>query len=481
MPNSKNNNGKNIRQPAYAGICVEDGGFCIAVKSNGKISIECVKTEANKVDNKIFSWLYRYPLANNVKIVGAGVIINGDKERKRKLATDIWLKEDIAPFFLKNNGKDGREKAKNAAIEVADRFKNNNLVDIKFDTKRKVVVEELARSEEFKGTVSKEEFDLLIGLARKFKHQKGKLVFFSSTPRGGGVALMRHALIRFYRMLGVNAQWYVMTSKEDIFEITKKKFHNVLQNIAPKDTKLTKKEKDLFNKWSKKNAQKFSSIFKKAKVIVIDDPQPSGLTPHIRKVNKGIKIIYRSHIQIESDLAKKRGTPQKITWDFIWNNIKNVDLFVSHPIKKYIPHNVPREKTVLMGAATDDLDGLNKELAKRHMQYYFDMFNEILNENGQGPLNLARPYIIQVARFDPSKGIPDVLESYRKLRESIEKKKWNIKRVPQLVITGHGAIDDPEGAPIYNETINTLKIDQYKKYANDIKVARLPDNDSHCL
>lgn len=33
----------------------------------------------------------------------------------------------------------------------------------------------------------------------------------------------------------------------------------------------------------------------------------------------------------------------------------------------------------------------------------------------------AREYICQVARFDPSKGIPDVIESYRKLCERLER------------------------------------------------------------
>ncbi len=449
----------------------------MAVKLNGKIFAECVKTDKNNIDKEIFSYLYKYPLKHNVKIIAAGIVSNGDKEREKKIAADIWLKEDIAPLFFKINGGGGYEQARVAAVKAADRFKDNNLVDIKFDTKRKVIVEELARLEEFKETVSPEEFDLLLGLARKFKHQKGKLVFFSSTARGGGVALMRHALIRFFRLLGVNAQWYVMIANDDIFNITKKKFHNVLQNVAPGGTKLTGQDKKLFNKWTKKNAGRFAGIFKKAKVIVIDDPQPSGLIPYIKKINPGAKIIYRSHIQIESGLADKEGTPQNTTWKFIWDNIKSADLFVSHPVKEFIPRNIPRAKTALMGAATDHLDGLNKELAKRHMQYYFDLFNEILKKNGQDSLNLNRPYIIQIARFDPSKGIPDVVESYRKLRKKLESEKWVKSRIPQLVIAGHGAVDDPEGAPIYRETMNMLEMDNYKKYAQDIKVARLPDSD----
>ncbi|GHO68242.1 hypothetical protein KSC_071340 [Ktedonobacter sp. SOSP1-52] len=36
------------------------------------------------------------------------------------------------------------------------------------------------------------------------------------------------------------------------------------------------------------------------------------------------------------------------------------------------------------------------------------------------PLDLGRPYFAQIARFDPSKGIPDALESYRQVREMLQ-------------------------------------------------------------
>lgn len=41
------------------------------------------------------------------------------------------------------------------------------------------------------------------------KDRNLRIVFFSATPQGGGVALMRHALLRFLRQEGVNAEWYV--------------------------------------------------------------------------------------------------------------------------------------------------------------------------------------------------------------------------------------------------------------------------------
>lgn len=40
--------------------------------------------------------------------------------------------------------------------------------------------------------------------------RKLRIAFFSATPQGGGVALMRHALLRFLQMQGVNVEWFVV-------------------------------------------------------------------------------------------------------------------------------------------------------------------------------------------------------------------------------------------------------------------------------
>jgi len=46
---------------------------------------------------------------------------------------------------------------------------------------------------------------------REMKERSIKVVFFSATPQGGGVALMRHALLRFLRLQGVHVEWCVLT------------------------------------------------------------------------------------------------------------------------------------------------------------------------------------------------------------------------------------------------------------------------------
>jgi glycosyltransferase involved in cell wall biosynthesis len=279
-------------------------------------------------------------------------------------------------------------------------------------------------------------------------------------------------------MLGVEAAWYVMKPKMEVFDITKKKFHNVLQGVAPASVYLTDEDKKVYLDWAEDNGKLLDPAFKWANVIVIDDWQPSGLIKYIKKVNPEAKILFRSHIHVDTTLFKE-GSSQRNTWDFVWDNnrIKDTDVFISHPIEGFVPDVVPKEKVVLMPATTDPLDGLNKPLYHDQMNYYLTQFNRLLEKDNQSPLDLDRPYIAQIARFDPSKGIPDVLEAYRDFRKSLEEQGFSRKEIPQLVIAGHGAVDDPEGIPILEETKMTITTNGFKDIADDIKLARLPHND----
>ena len=54
-----------------------------------------------------------------------------------------------------------------------------------------------------------------------------------------------------------------------------------------------------------------------------------GLIPLIKKVRPELPIIYRSHIEIRSDLVHIAGSPQEEVWKYLWNNIQLADLFIS--------------------------------------------------------------------------------------------------------------------------------------------------------
>ncbi|HTI14573.1 MAG TPA: glycosyltransferase [Dictyobacter sp.] len=459
--------------PTYVSIWTHDDVLFIAELSGYDVHLQKIVLHGRNATDEIIHWLKQTTKERDLHIIAANL---QDQQQFDELKSKLWLQEDIVPYencsqeFISEHSLE--MQVDDLTRGIAARFNEDHIVTIQLTPLNEVQVADLVTLEDYRQTVSAADFQRLVSLAQAF--QGKKLVFLNATPQGGGVALMRHALLRLLSLLDVDAHWYVLKPDRDVFAITKAKFHNVLQNVASPDVRLTNHDKELYMHWIAENAALLRSVFQQSDVFVIDDPQPAGLIPYIKQANPQAKIIYRSHIQVAADLVTQEGTPQQVTWQFLWKFIQQVDYFVSHPIRQFVPANVPPEKVLYMPATTDPLDGLNKPLSEEQMQRYMDLFNALVVEDGQTPLDPERDYIIQVARFDPSKGIPAVLESYRKLRLILQDKGIV---PPQLVITGNGSVDDPDGVPVYNQTRTILQSEPYREIAADVKVIRLPHRD----
>jgi alpha,alpha-trehalose phosphorylase (configuration-retaining) len=94
------------------------------------------------------------------------------------------------------------------------------------------------------------------------------------------VALMRHSLIRLFRLLEVDVHWYVTRPQPAIFDITKRKIHDVLQGVsmnpnADEKAILTEEDEHTLEEWCRQNAERYweKGPFRNLDVIVVDDPQ----------------------------------------------------------------------------------------------------------------------------------------------------------------------------------------------------------------
>ncbi|THH06404.1 hypothetical protein EW146_g9622 [Bondarzewia mesenterica] len=381
------------------------------------------------------------------------------------------------------------EQADSAARKCLMYFGPNNSPRLSIGPRNQVAVDSGGKIhliddlEEYRKTVGQSTWDAVVNLADELREKKVKIGFFSSTPQGGGVALMRHALIRFLTALDVDVAWYVPNPSPSVFRTTKNN-HNILQGVAPPSLRLTQDAKDNFDAWIQKNGLRWTAeggplAHGGVDIAFVDDPQMPGLIPLIRKVRPEVPIVYRSHIEIRSDLVHVPGSPQEEVWKYLWKNIKLADLFISHPVNKFVPSDVPIETVGLLGAATDWLDGLNKELDLWDSQFYMGEFRSLCSKEKMNELLWPmRDYVIQIARFDPSKGIPNVIDSYAKFRALLRKQgRIEEEKMPQLLVCGHGAVDDPDASIIYDEIMMLLATEQYAPYANDIVVMRLPPSD----
>jgi alpha,alpha-trehalose phosphorylase (configuration-retaining) len=171
---------------------------------------------------------------------------------------------------------------------------------------------------------------------------------------------------------------YVPKPKPGVFRITKN-VHNILQGVAKPDERISANQKESITDWIKDNATRywlseggplrdpaeggadviivrFLCLFRNRLLTLIaqiDDPQMPSLIPLAKKASPNRPVLYRSHIEIRSDLAAQEGSPQADVWQFLWNNIQHADMFISHPMPSFVPKNVPRSKVAYLPATTD--------------------------------------------------------------------------------------------------------------------------------
>ncbi|KAI1452680.1 glycosyltransferase family 4 protein [Annulohypoxylon moriforme] len=454
-----------------------------------------LKAGQDVIADYVISQVQKYEHDNFVKFIGAGLPVSL-MDLSPTLNSRLWLEIDIVPIDFDVDSsetsfwddKNVDEQADSMARKCVMVF-GPSLVPILQVGFRGAVLSDagfrahLTTLSDYKPTCGSATWDSTMHFANQLKEKKVKIAFFSSTPQGGGVALMRHALVRFARLAGVDLTWYVPKPRPGVFRITKN-MHNILQGVSDPEERITPEDQETITDWITENANRYwlskggplrPAEEGGANVVVIDDPQMPGLIPLIKKVTPDRPVIYRSHIQIRSDLVAQSGSPQDQAWTFLWNNIRHADMFVSHPIPKFVPDNVPREKVTYLPATTDWLDGLNKHINEWDTGYYGTSYNSQCHSQHMTPLKYPdSKYIIQVARFDPAKGIPTVIDSYGEFRKRA--KDLGLEDVPQLVVTGNSSIDDPDGNLIYDLVMDQIET-RYSEFADDISVMRLQAND----
>ncbi|KAG5461726.1 MAG: hypothetical protein BJ554DRAFT_6032 [Olpidium bornovanus] len=445
--------------------------------------VQCFQRSGNYKGNPVFFTglclsMFCFPcIACNLRlsaVIIAGLATDGtpsanrdSPERLRKLARKLWFEVDVLPCIRHAEGLGLHDLACSVSRKALQHLEHSllpGIVRVEVGCRHEVEVDANGRLEfadlaDYRGFCRPETWAELLSTADRVNKCKKSIVFFNSTPRGGGVAIIRHSTIRLCRLLGINAHW---CPNPDIFVVTKKKFHNVLQGVAT-DTWLAEEDERQYIEWCLQNVDRYwadpDGPVAGADVIVVDDPQSSGMIKRLKEVNRRAKFVYRSHIEVRSDLLRDSFTTQARTWKFLWQSIRLCDVFVSHPVESFIPDDVRESgmQILKMPAITDPTDGLNKPLDKYSLNYYHALFNRAALENGATKADFTRPYFVQISRFDPSKGIPDLVDAYVEFRRSPKTGRFETQQIPQLIITGHGSIDDPEGVSVHKEIMAHIK------------------------
>ncbi|MBP7791968.1 MAG: glycosyltransferase [Candidatus Goldbacteria bacterium] len=263
---------------------------------------------------------------------------------------------------------------------------------------------------DYEKIVGKVTIDELYMIAEKLK---GKTIQnINSTAVGGGVAEILNRMIPLLRDLGVDAHWDVIKGGDKFFNVTKK-IHNGLHGV---NVTLTDDEIENFLETNRQNARELNLY---GDVMFIHDPQPIALIE--KKQEIGRKWLWRCHIDFSQ--------PVEQIWLFLKNYIELYDasVFSAPSFAKEL-----KIKQILISPSIDPLSDKNRELTDDEIKSVFAKFK----------IDMERPVITQISRFDYLKDPIGVIKAYKLVKKYID---------CQLVLAGGGATDDPEGEKVLNE------------------------------
>jgi trehalose synthase len=261
--------------------------------------------------------------------------------------------------------------------------------------------------------------DLMAEIRALAEPLEGKRVaHINATSFGGGVAEILYSAVPLMNDVGLKADWLVMHGRDEFFHVTKT-MHNALQG-NPKG--LTAEEKATFERYNILNAGGLSQEYD---YIVVHDAQPAGIRAIASQDHA--KWIWRCHIDLS--------TPNRDVLDFLLPMLAGYDLTVFH-MAQYIPAGDAVPEPVVCPPAIDPLAPKNMSLSAEDAAY-------IVNQFG---LDVERPLMAQVSRFDPWKDPLGVIDAYRRVKEAFPGL--------QLALIGSMATDDPEGWEFFQRTLD---------------------------
>jgi trehalose synthase len=260
---------------------------------------------------------------------------------------------------------------------------------------------------------------LVAEIQRLAEQLEGKrVVHVSATAFGGGVAEINYTLVPLMRSAGLDAEWRIIHGEDEFFNVTKK-IHNALQGSP---VGLTAEEEEIFQRYNALNAQEFDES--EYDFVLIHDPQPAAMIDHFP--NRSARWIWRCHI----DLSE----PNRDVLDVLLPSLSHYDATIFHR-PEYVPAAESLPEAFIWPPAIDPLSPKNMALSPDDAAYIVDQFG----------IDVERPVLTQVSRFDPWKDPLGVIDAFRLTRED--------HPGLQLALVGSMAHDDPEGWEYYNQTV----------------------------
>ncbi|HIQ06108.1 MAG TPA: glycosyltransferase [Anaerolineae bacterium] len=240
--------------------------------------------------------------------------------------------------------------------------------------------------------------------------QGTRVLHVNATAFGGGVAEILSTLVPLMRDVGLDAEWQVIEGADEFFQVTKA-MHNGLQGM---DIPFTEEMRAIWQKYNEANARKFEGNYD---LVVVHDPQPAGLL-HYTGGAGSRHWAWRCHIDTSH--------PNPAFWDFLASYITSYEAGI-FTMEQYVGPGVHYKRLAIITPTIDPLSPKNAPMP----------LNEARQIVAGYGLDIKRPLVTQVSRFDPWKDPLGVVDAYRLVKQEIPEL--------QLALVGSMAFDDPEG------------------------------------
>jgi trehalose synthase len=260
-----------------------------------------------------------------------------------------------------------------------------------------------------------------------------RVLHVSATAFGGGVSEILYTIVPLMNDVGIDCHWQVIMGREEFFNATKL-LHNSLQGDP---NTLTPNQWELFDHYNEMNARSLEGEWD---VIIVHDPQPVAIRRSAAGHAKN--WVWRCHI----DLSEPNPEPIERLLPLI----SEYDISVWH-MEHYVPDGLDGHGGVrIVPPAIDPLSPKNMALSPDDASFVCDQFG----------IDVDRPLICQVSRFDPWKDPMGVIDAYRLLTKEMPE--------VQLALVGSMASDDPEGWEFFNRTFEYADSDPDIKILNNL-------------
>ncbi len=267
--------------------------------------------------------------------------------------------------------------------------------------------------EQYRHWVGDELVDEISTLARELRGVR--ICHINSTDSGGGVAELLSRRLPLMQSLGIAADWRLIEGEAEFFTVTKS-LHNALQGSA---FDLSDADRALSLRANKESATLLSGDYD---VYVVHDPQPAALRHFVG--SRAAKWIWRCHVDSSN--------PDPGVTRFLKPFIEQYHAAV-FTMPEFVLPTLQSSRVTCIAPAIDPFATKNMELPR-------DLCRLVIRDFG---VDVDRPLLVQVSRFDPWKDPPGVIQAHRLVKKD--------HPGVQLALIGSMAGDDPQGWEILEQ------------------------------